>query len=393
LQLAYEESGRGDEVNEMMKELSIPLQRLQLGKQFPANLNSPEIATVQVTALNLLTVVVQSLSSYIHYLTDSKLGKPPLKLITSVKVKRAISPGNTVSTNLRMKIKVASENYTKALVDLGVATTFQLSEAVETGFNRLESQLRGGGGLAMAGKTHLFKINSTDMDAWLSGSAETKAKERNKYLSLQESTSPSWIFGLSEFVAWLEKCRDKRNMWLSGTTGFGKSVLAAYLTAEIFERTQLSVVYFFCKDNELLNTADQIVRTIVYQLTSKSPAVHASVKALWAGNRPFLDGTAPLKDIVQILLVNALDLSADDQPVYFILDAVNECPKSSLPDIVSLLGYLQDIANLRIIVTSQPTEEIATTLRNWNHIELHSSYHEKTIESYVSNQLTPTLQA
>ena len=60
-----------------MKELSIPLQRLQLGKQFSANLNSPGMEAVQATALNLLTAIVQSLSSYIHYLTDSKLGTLP----------------------------------------------------------------------------------------------------------------------------------------------------------------------------------------------------------------------------------------------------------------------------------------------------------------------------
>ena len=51
-----------------------------------------------------------------------------------------------------MKIKAASDNYTEALVDLGVLSTLQLSEAVETGFERLETQLRGRGESMMAGE-------------------------------------------------------------------------------------------------------------------------------------------------------------------------------------------------------------------------------------------------
>lgn len=55
-----------------------------------------------------------------------------------------------------MKLRSASDRYTDAMVDLGFVKTVQLSEAmehVETGFERLEAQLRRGvGGLTAAGK-------------------------------------------------------------------------------------------------------------------------------------------------------------------------------------------------------------------------------------------------
>lgn len=43
-----------------------------------------------------------------------------------------------------MKLKAASDNYTDAMVDLGLAKTIQLSEVVESGFETLENQVRRG---------------------------------------------------------------------------------------------------------------------------------------------------------------------------------------------------------------------------------------------------------
>ena len=75
-----------------------------------------------------------------------------------VKVRNAISPGKSAPADLRMKIRAASDNYTQAMVDLGAATTIQLSEAIESGFERLESQLRSGGGLSSNGETLLYVV-------------------------------------------------------------------------------------------------------------------------------------------------------------------------------------------------------------------------------------------
>ena len=215
-------------------------------------------------------------------------------------------------------------------------------------------------------------------------------QERNKYLSMQESTSPSWIFELPEFSEWLNGQHNK-NLWLSGTTGFGKSVVAAYLTREIPQRTKSQAVYFFCKENPLLNNVDQIIPTIIYQLASISPPVKSSVKRIWDTDRSFSDGTAQLKEYVTVLLVGALIASAE-QAVYFLLDGINECPKTSLPGILTLLKYLQAVPSLHVLVTSQPTEDIVSELGDWPRIELQSKFPEKTIETYIKNQLTPKLE-
>ena len=73
-------SGKGDEVDEMMKELSIPLRRIQLEKDIRENLDPERMSELHVAALNLLTAVLNCLTADIHHFTDSKLGTLLVKI-------------------------------------------------------------------------------------------------------------------------------------------------------------------------------------------------------------------------------------------------------------------------------------------------------------------------
>ena len=59
----------------MMKDLAIPLRRIQLDEAVKGDLTSPTQLAVQVAALNVLTTIVETLIFDIHYLTDSQLGR------------------------------------------------------------------------------------------------------------------------------------------------------------------------------------------------------------------------------------------------------------------------------------------------------------------------------
>lgn len=74
-------SGKGDEIEEMMKELSIPLRRIQLKKDIRENFDSEQMEELQVAALNLLTAVLNCLTADIHHFTDSKLGTLLVRII------------------------------------------------------------------------------------------------------------------------------------------------------------------------------------------------------------------------------------------------------------------------------------------------------------------------
>lgn len=76
-------------------------------------------------------------------------------------------------------------------------------------------------------------------------------------------------------------------------------------------------------------------------------------------------------------------------PTFLILDALNEPSKSSQSEIFILLNSLTALSSrgIRIIVTSQPTEELTFALCGWTHLELQLSFPEKMIERYVREQL------
>lgn len=67
----------------MMKDLSIPLRRIQLEKVVKSKKEDaegeedPALVAVQVAALNMLTAIVETLTFDIHYLSDNSLGNTP----------------------------------------------------------------------------------------------------------------------------------------------------------------------------------------------------------------------------------------------------------------------------------------------------------------------------
>ena len=67
-----------------------------------------------------------------------------------------------------------------------------------------------------------------------------------------------WVFDLPEFHDWIEG--KTKVLWLSGTTGFGKSVLAAYITEELENKFPTTpIAYFFCKDNNFLHDTHHVM--------------------------------------------------------------------------------------------------------------------------------------
>jgi len=72
-EIGYDESGRGEEIDEMMKGLSIPLRRLKSSEKLAGVVDSPEATTAKIAALNLLTIIVQCLTAFIRYFTDNPI--------------------------------------------------------------------------------------------------------------------------------------------------------------------------------------------------------------------------------------------------------------------------------------------------------------------------------
>lgn len=129
---------------------------------------------------------------------------------------------------------------------------------------------------------------------WLSYSARENEKELRKNLRHQASSPPSWIIDLPEYNTWLEVNISERAklLWLSGTTGFGKSVIAAYFVNELTKTFKSkAVTFFFCKDNEFLRSAYQLMITFLYQASLISPNIRTDLKKTWEKENEFQDSS------------------------------------------------------------------------------------------------------
>lgn len=215
-------------------------------------------------------------------------------------------------------------------------------------------------------------------------------RERCSNLRLARSTPPDWVLDLPQFKGWQDGQASSNLLWLCASTGYGKSVLAAYLT----ELLQLAlttaekpwVVYFFCKHEEGLYEAPDIVRALACQLASYSKEIRAQLMGIWKQKRAVTTLTENLGALFQDMIAGPLS-SFSSHPIYFILDAFNECPSSSLPSIAKLIASFRKWPAFKVIVTCQPIYELHTALAGASTVKLDESHNWSTVESYITKKL------
>ena len=235
---------------------------------------------------------------------------------------------------------------------------------------------------------------------WLSYSVREVIKEKRKNFQLQISSPPQWIFDFPAFHSWLDVNTMSRAkmLWLSGTTGFGKSVLAAYITNELERRFPSALVtFFFCKDNEFLGNAHNIMRTFLYQLTIRFPDARAKIKKIWLEENEFQElSEIEIEDFFNSVIIDCLEIFTNSvNIIFFVLDGINECSRDSCSGILSFLKLLQHCEKLHILLTSQRTPDIMAAIPVCPRIELHKENNQNNIDTYVKAQLDldPELQS
>ena len=232
-------------------------------------------------------------------------------------------------------------------------------------------------------------------ESWLSYSFHKVKRERDFNLRLALSTPPTWILEVPLFKRWREDGNEISNMlWLSGTTGYGKSVLAAYLTEELESQIPSSyVAYFFCKDMEGLSDVHNIVRTLAYQLALFSRSVWEELKQHWKNNKSVSALTAPVETLFQHLLQRPLTKLYEEQHnVYFVLDALNECPMSTRRNVAKVIRLLRSLSFAKVVITCQPVQQFQSSFQGVCIINLNKTHNAVTIKSYVIDQLNENVE-
>ena len=217
--------------------------------------------------------------------------------------------------------------------------------------------------------------------------------QASEALQLQEAIQPSWIFDNPQFDQWM-KTEHNALLWLYGTAGFGKSVLAAYLSRELVNRHQhSSIAYFFCKDNVFLQEAHQIILTLLYQVTLNDAKAREVMNTIFTENSSIQNLAVSITELVNTFLLPALRASSAKE-IFLLVDGLNECPKGNIASILRLLETIRgwttstepDLPIVRILLTSQEVPEISEVLKHTPKVALYGENID-TIESYVENVL------
>jgi Cdc6-like AAA superfamily ATPase len=220
---------------------------------------------------------------------------------------------------------------------------------------------------------------------------------RDALLEDQRASPPSWIFEHPIFHEWLSNHNPATNiMWISGTAGFGKSVLAAYLTQSLKKRFPDSpVTFFFCKGKDELCEVHQVVRTILHQLSAHSSAISQQVIAIWDEDEDLADLYSNYRIYYENLLLPVVQtfLASSPKSIYVIIDGLNELPRHRLTESLSLISALQTVPYVRVVLTSQPTKTINAAVQTACQLSLTINDNLDNVETFVKCSLNETLAA
>ena len=203
---------------------------------------------------------------------------------------------------------------------------------------------------------------------------------------------------LAEIEDWISSTEEgtPRVLWLSGAAGRGKSAVAHTIANRYIERGGLASCFCFDRTRKADRLQGKIFTNIASDLADRNPIVRrALAKAVHDDNG--LKRTADLSKQFQGLILGPTNklLEAISTPVLIIIDALDESgEEDSRAQILRLLAsQLNELpANVRVVVTSRPLEDIqkflaASHIRRLSMDDISPESAGRDIQHYVSTRL------
>jgi ankyrin repeat protein len=179
-----------------------------------------------------------------------------------------------------------------------------------------------------------------------------------------------WVLKSPEYLRWWNTTSNDL-LWISADPGCGKSVLARSLIDEVFASSDpnVSIVYFFFKDNDEQNNLATALCAVLHQLFTLQPQLLQHALPFWERNREKLQHE--IEDLWRILMAATSDPACGNTICVF--DALDECrdqyPRQDQKQLIEKLREFHDQRPasrrnwLKFLVTSRPYDDIQDHFR------------------------------
>ncbi|KAH9172792.1 ankyrin repeat-containing domain protein [Lactarius sanguifluus] len=187
-------------------------------------------------------------------------------------------------------------------------------------------------------------------------------------------------------------------LWIHGKPGSGKSILCSAIIQRLVSlcddgRASVAYFYFDFRDDNKKHLHD-LLPSLLFQFAAHSVPCCDIISCIYSTHGK---GTQKPSDEVLIdCLMNVLSAKTQD-PVYIVVDALDECPNTSgvRPPRERVLSLIKDLINLRlpnvhICVTSRPEIDIRIRLEPLTslRVSLHDQTgHKEDIANYINSEV------
>jgi hypothetical protein len=183
----------------------------------------------------------------------------------------------------------------------------------------------------------------------------------------------NWILREQSFTAltnWADLTAPQcRVLWIHGRAGTGKTMLVINVIENLSNRSFIdaaNLAFCFCqsqsKIKEPLNSATSAIRSLMWMLLIQQPHLIAHLRKDYKElkGKTFVDHTAL---VILVRVFESMLQDADTSPVYFLVDALDECDEDSgmLRDLISRSLSLN--ANVRWLISSRPETKLLVFLK------------------------------
>lgn len=186
-----------------------------------------------------------------------------------------------------------------------------------------------------------------------------------------------------------------RLLWIKGHAGTGKTMLLIGIIREFSCQLAVlapSLAYFFCqgqgKTDPPLNNATAVLRSLTWMLLIQQPNLISYLKADYGFSCGALFTDTNAFVALSRLFKNMME---DARPVYFIVDALDECDKG-LENLINLISTSLTLSDkVRWLVSSRPEVEIPPKLKNPDisrTLDLNAQGLELPIKEYIRYKLS-----